>query len=124
MLERLCKELGLKFNGRWDEAGLYMFTITNPKLLSVGTTFSTHDTDRVSLLNHMNESERAWEQTKNNYIKKNKEDKTMRKDFIVFEDELQLKQEKENIIICVEAGFITKEQADNILSRLCLRKEV
>lgn len=60
MLEKLMKELGLEFCGRWEDMGSYMFKIINPKMVSNGTTFSVFNTDRRSLIDAMNDTEEKW----------------------------------------------------------------
>jgi len=60
MLERLCKELGLKYDGRWEDVGGYQFTIINPKLISNGASFTVFTTDRLTLINAMNAIESKW----------------------------------------------------------------
>jgi len=57
MLERLCKELGLLYDGRWEDLGGYQFTIINPKLISKGSSFTVFTTDRLTLVNAMNDTE-------------------------------------------------------------------
>lgn len=60
MLERICKELGLRYDGMWLEAGGYQFTINNPKLMCSGTSVVVFDTNKTTLINKMNEIETMW----------------------------------------------------------------
>lgn len=64
MLEKTCRDLGLKFDGRWEDVGGYQFTIINPKLVCKGTSIVVFDTDKLTLINKMNEVETIWINTK------------------------------------------------------------
>jgi hypothetical protein len=71
MLERLCKDLGLRFDGRWEAVGGYQFTIINPKLVCKGTSIVVFDTDKLTLINKMNEIETLWINVKIKEVRNN-----------------------------------------------------
>jgi hypothetical protein len=60
MLENTCKQLGLKFIGKWEEAGGFMFVINNPKLVSNETSFTVFDTSFETLSDKINDMEEQW----------------------------------------------------------------
>jgi len=60
MLERLCKELGLKYDGRWENVGGYQFTVLNPEMMCYGTSIVVFDTDKLTLVRAMNTTECKW----------------------------------------------------------------
>jgi len=74
MLETLCKELGLQYDGRWTDIGGYQFTIINHKLISNGASFTVFNTDRLALINAINDVESKHI----NYTIKNKEEEEVK----------------------------------------------
>ena len=60
MLEKTMKELGLRFCGRWEDVGGYVFIINNPNMVSNGASFTVFDTSRSVLINAMNDTEEKW----------------------------------------------------------------
>jgi len=60
MLNKICKELGITFIGKWSDVGGYLFKISNPRLESYDTSFVVFDTDRITLINKMNDVEQTW----------------------------------------------------------------
>ena len=64
MLEKLTEELGLRFCGRWEDVAGYVFRINNPNMVSHKASFTVFDTDKLTLMRAMNETETKWLNTK------------------------------------------------------------
>ena len=60
MLERNCKQLGLKYCGVWKDTGLLIFVIDNPKMVSNGASFAIANAARTDLIDAMNVVETRW----------------------------------------------------------------
>jgi len=60
MLEKITKELGLKFCGRQEDVAGYVFRITNPDLVANGASFTVFDTSRNVLIDAINDAEERW----------------------------------------------------------------
>lgn len=57
MIEKICKELGLKYNGKWEGEEVYLFTIINPESVAYEATFAVPNLNKALLIAKVNDVE-------------------------------------------------------------------